>query len=155
MYSGIVSDHSRWNRIQSKCLALTNCTSASGISGSPRLSSCDRLNPLTLHRKFFIIQRTCMCRYLWGPINMRLVALLFILYLCLTVRSLDTSNIPLRMYERRGPHSFPLPQCPAGARLCDFFNGAYCYNETAGDSCCGDGTGKSLALGFRIRLLTR
>lgn len=33
------------------------------------------------------------------------------------------------------------PDCPEGARLCDAFNGAHCFNQKAGDQCCDDGSG--------------
>ncbi len=86
----------------------------------------------------------CVFRCSQRPPKMRLVALFFVLHFCLAVESLNASSTISLFYEKRGPHPFPLPDCPAGARLCDFFNGAYCYNTTAGDSCCEDGSGKFL-----------
>lgn len=33
------------------------------------------------------------------------------------------------------------PTCPDGARLCDAFDGAHCFNQAVGDRCCDDGSG--------------
>ncbi len=61
---------------------------------------------------------------------------------------LTASNATMLIHERRVPHQLPLPDCPTGTQLCDFFIGAYCYNATAGDNCCDDGSGRPFGLDF-------
>lgn len=74
--------------------------------------------------------------------NMRISTLFTVAYLLLCLTLIHAKNLSQPSYPKRGAHPFPLPSCPTGARLCDFFNGAYCFNPSVGDSCCGDGSGE-------------
>ena len=73
---------------------------------------------------------------------MKLPILLITLPLFLSAAQLDARNALMMARQNLGPHPFPLPECPAGARLCDFFNGAYCFSSNGTDTCCDDGSGK-------------
>lgn len=74
--------------------------------------------------------------------SMRVASLSTVTCLSLYFPLLHANNLSEPTQLKRGAHPFPLPSCSVGARLCDFFNGAYCFDPGAGDSCCDDGSGK-------------